>query len=114
VAECLFCRIAAKEIPGELVYEDELVVAFKDINPQAPVHLLIIPREHVESVRQLDEAHPLVASRLLRVARELAEREGVAESGFRLVANTGPDAGQAVPHLHLHLLGGRTLGWPPG
>lgn len=113
MAECLFCRIAAKEIPTDFVYEDELVVAFRDINPQAPVHLLIIPKDHIPSVREIETAHPLLASRLLRVARDLAEREGLA-GGFRLVTNAGPDAGQTVPHLHLHLLGGRALGWPPG
>lgn len=114
MAECLFCRIAAKEIPSDVVYEDELVLAFRDINPQAPVHLLVIPKSHVASVREIEEAHPLVASRLLRVARDLAAQEGVAESGYRLVVNTGRDAGQAVHHLHLHLLGGRGMAWPPG
>ncbi|MDI6869960.1 MAG: histidine triad nucleotide-binding protein [Bacillota bacterium] len=114
MAECLFCRIAAKEIPAQVVYEDELIIAFRDINPQAPVHLLIIPKGHVASVREIDEAHPLVAGRLLRVARDLAKQEGVAESGYRLVVNTGQDAGQAIAHLHLHLLGGRAMGWPPG
>jgi histidine triad (HIT) family protein len=114
MAECLFCRIAAKEIPALVIYEDELVMAFRDINPQAPVHVLLIPKGHVASVREIEEAHPLVAGRLLRVARDVAQQEGVAESGYRLVANTGGDAGQAVPHLHLHLLGGRALGWPPG
>lgn len=114
MAECLFCRIAAKELPSELVYEDELVLAFRDINPQAPVHLLLIPKEHVGSVIEIEAAHPLLPSRLLRVAKELAAREGLAESGYRLVVNTGPDAGQSVHHLHVHLLGGRTLGWPPG
>lgn len=112
--DCLFCRIAAKEIPAQVVYEDDLVLAFRDINPQAPTHVLIIPKQHVPSVRECEEAHPLVAGRLFRVARDVAEREGVAESGYRLVVNTGSDAGQAVPHLHVHLLGGRALGWPPG
>lgn len=114
MADCLFCRIAAKEIPAQVVYEDELVMAFRDINPQAPVHLLLIPKEHVASAREIEAAHPLVPARLLKLAKELAEREGVAESGYRLVVNTGRDAGQAVAHLHVHLLAGRALGWPPG
>ncbi|MGE5554414.1 MAG: histidine triad nucleotide-binding protein [Betaproteobacteria bacterium] len=114
MAECLFCRIAAKEIPAQVVYEDELVMAFRDINPQAPVHVLIIPKGHVASLREIEEAHPLVAGRLLRVARDVAVQEGVSDSGYRLVVNTGRDAGQAVAHLHFHLLGGRALCWPPG
>lgn len=114
MAECLFCRIVAKEIPAQVVYEDELIMAFRDINPQAPVHLLLIPKAHVASVRESEALHPLVPARLLKVAKELAEQEGVAETGYRLVVNTGSDAGQAVTHLHLHLLAGRALGWPPG
>jgi histidine triad (HIT) family protein len=114
MADCIFCRIAKKEIPSQVIYEDELVMAFRDLNPQAPVHVLIIPKQHLGSVSEIDDAHPLLAGRLLKVARDLAVQEKVAEEGFRLVVNTGADGGQTVPHLHVHLLGGRALGWPPG
>lgn len=114
MADCIFCRIAKKEIPSQVIYEDELVLAFRDLNPQAPVHVLIIPKQHLGSVSEIDDAHPLLAGRLLKVARDLAVQEKVAEEGFRLVVNTGADGGQTVPHLHVHLLGGRALGWPPG
>lgn len=111
---CLFCRIAAGEIPAKLVYEDDDVVAFRDINPQAPTHILIIPRRHIASVNDLEAGDAELVGRLYLVARELAEREGIAQSGYRLVLNTGPGAGQTVDHIHLHLLGGRPLHWPPG
>lgn len=111
---CLFCKIADKKIPAKIAFENEDVVAFHDINPQAPVHVLVIPRVHVESVDALgDDQGPLVA-KLMAAAREVARATGVAKSGFRLVANTGVDGGQSVYHLHLHVLGGRALGWPPG
>ena len=109
---CLFCRIARKEIPAALVLENEHVVAFRDINPQAPVHILVVPREHVPSLNEAkDDA---MIGRLSRTAAELAKREGVAESGYRTVINTNRDAGQTVFHIHLHLLGGRDMKWPPG
>lgn len=111
-ADCLFCRMATGEVPVDKVHEDELVFAIRDINPQAPTHLLVIPVDHVASLAELDASGPLPA-RLLAVAAELARREGL-PGGWRLVSNVGPDAGQSVPHLHLHLLGGRRLGWPPG
>jgi histidine triad (HIT) family protein len=111
---CLFCRIAAGEIPAKLVYEDDDVVAFRDINPQAPTHILIIPRRHIASVNDLEAGDAELVGRLYLAARELAEREGIAKSGYRLVLNTGPGAGQTVDHIHLHLLGGRPLHWPPG
>ena len=110
--QCLFCRIVRGEIPAKLVAENEHCVAFRDINPQAPVHVLIIPREHVAS---LDEAtDPALIGRLALLAAEIARREGVAARGYRTVFNTNADAGQTVFHLHLHLLGGRRLEWPPG
>ena len=109
---CLFCRIAQKEIPAQIVAENADCVAFRDINPQAPVHILVIPRVHVASVA--DVMDPTMIGKLTAVAKELARREGIAESGYRLVMNTNADAGQTVFHLHLHLLGGRTMGWPPG
>ena len=111
---CLFCRIAAGEIPSELVHEDDQVVAFRDINPQAPVHILLIPRRHVASAAELTEDDGSLLGRLFATAATLAGREGVAGSGYRLITNVGRDAGQSVPHLHLHLLAGRSLAWPPG
>ena len=109
---CLFCRIVRKEIPATIVAETPECVAFRDINPQAPVHLLLIPREHVPSVAAVTDA--AMMGQLTRCASELAQREGIASSGYRLVVNTNADAGQTVFHLHLHLLGGRQMGWPPG
>lgn len=109
---CLFCRIIKKEIPAQIVAENDDCVAFRDINPQAPVHILIVPRTHVPSLNQVTDG--TLVSRMSSFATELARREGVAERGYRTVINTNADAGQTVFHLHLHLLGGRTLGWPPG
>jgi histidine triad (HIT) family protein len=107
---CLFCKIAAKQIPSTLVHEDEYVVAFKDIAPQAPVHLIIIPREHFSGLNDLTEANAVALSRIGLVAKSLAARFGLEQSGWRLVANCGPDAGQTVFHLHFHLLGGAAMG----
>jgi histidine triad (HIT) family protein len=110
--DCLFCRIIRMEIPATLVFEDEHCVAFRDINPQAPVHVVIIPREHVSS---LNEAHDAaMIGRLSLAAARIAREQGIAESGYRTVINTNRDAGQTVFHVHLHLLGGRDMGWPPG
>ena len=112
-ADCLFCRMAAGEIPVAKVHEDELVFAIRDINPQAPTHVLVIPVAHVRSAADLGDADAPMLARLFAVAAEIARAEGLTE-GFRLVANTGPDGGQTVPHLHIHLLGGRSMTWPPG
>jgi len=112
-ADCLFCRIAAGQIPAERLYEDELVIAIRDVNPQAPTHVLILPREHIASAAELTEASGPLLGRLFAVAADIAGREGL-QGGWRLVSNVGPDAGQSVPHLHVHLLGGRSMGWPPG
>jgi histidine triad (HIT) family protein len=112
--ECLFCRIAAGEIPADLVHQDDQVVAFRDINPRAPTHILLIPRRHIASVTELTEADGPLLGHLFVVAADLARGAGVAEHGYRLVANSGPAAGQSVPHLHFHLMGGRSMGWPPG
>jgi histidine triad (HIT) family protein len=110
--DCLFCRIVRKEIPAKLVAEDEHSIAFRDINPQAPVHVLVVPREHVAS---LDEAHdPAMIGRLALMAAEIARSEGIAENGYRAVINTNAASGQTVFHVHLHLLGGRSMHWPPG
>ena len=111
---CLFCRIASGEVPSKIVYQDQDVVAFADINPQAPTHVLLVPRRHIASVADLTpEDGPLLAS-LFIVATKIAREMGLAERGYRIVVNQGPDAGQSVFHLHFHLLGGRRLGWPPG
>ena len=109
---CLFCRIIRKEIPAKIVAENEDCVAFRDINPQAPVHILIVPRAHIPSVKEVTD--PTLVGKLTSLARDLAQREGVADGGYRLVINTNADAGQTVFHLHLHLLGGRHMSWPPG
>jgi histidine triad (HIT) family protein len=110
---CLFCKIVDGQIPSSKVYEDERVLAFDDIDPKAPVHILIVPKKHIASVAALDEGDEALAAHIIRVAKELAAAKGLA-GGFRLVVNTGPDGGQSVDHLHVHLLGGRALGWPPG
>jgi histidine triad (HIT) family protein len=111
-ADCLFCRIIRGEIPAKLVAETDDCIAFRDINPQAPVHVLVIPRAHVASLDALKDGDLLGKIGLL--AGEIARGEGVADSGYRVVINTGADGGQSVAHLHLHLLGGRKLKWPPG
>lgn len=113
-ADCIFCKIASGEIPVDLVYENEQVVAFHDINPQAPRHLLVIPREHIENVAALTREDAEVMMALVLGANAVATELGFAESGYRLVMNVGEDGGQTVPHLHIHLLGGRELTWPPG
>ena len=110
--QCLFCRIVRKEIPAKIVHETDDTVAFADINPQAPLHVLVIPREHVASLNETSDA--ALVGRLALVAAEIARREGVDASGYRTVINTNADAGQTVFHIHLHLLAGRRLGWPPG
>ena len=108
---CLFCRIVAGEIPSNKVYEDEKVLAFRDIAPQAPTHILIIPKEHYDSVL---EAPADTVVYMVDIAKQLARSEGLCEKGFRLVINTGEEGGQSVAHLHLHLIGGRSMQWPPG
>lgn len=108
--DCIFCKIVRGEIPSTKLYEDDLVMAFKDINPQAPVHALVIPKRHLENVMDLTLADAELASRLFAAIRAVAREQGVAESGFRLVSNTGPDGGQIVPHLHFHILGGKRIG----
>ncbi len=112
--DCLFCSIAKSEIPSEIVFEDDQVVAFNDINPVAPVHVLIIPRIHLATLNDLTEAHKLITGHMLHVAQQLAHKLAIAESGYRLLFNCNRDAGQAVFHIHLHLIGGRHLDWPPG
>jgi len=111
-SDCLFCRIVRHEIPATIVREDEHTLAFRDIDPKAPTHVLVLPKTHVASLNDADDAATL--GRLMLAAREIADAEGIASSGYRTVINTGADAGQTVHHVHLHLLGGRHLSWPPG
>jgi len=113
-ADCLFCKIVAGEIPADVIYQDEHVLAFEDINPQAPTHTLIIPREHIATLDELDEGREAIAGKILVAARKIAREKGLHERGYRLVANCLESAGQTVFHIHFHLLGGRNLGWPPG
>ena len=112
--DCLFCKIAAGEIPSTKAYEDERVLAFYDIDPQAPVHVLIIPKKHIASADAVTASDAALLFHMFEVAQQIARDKGLTESGYRLVTNVGRDAGQSVPHLHLHLLGGRSLQWPPG
>ncbi|OLE51155.1 MAG: histidine triad nucleotide-binding protein [Acidobacteria bacterium 13_1_20CM_3_53_8] len=111
---CLFCRIVAGEIAAEIIYSDERSVAFRDINPQAPTHVLVVPREHIESLDDATQKDEALLGHLLRVAARVANEMGHSESGYRAVINTGAGAGQSVFHLHVHMLGGRALEWPPG
>jgi histidine triad (HIT) family protein len=113
-SDCLFCRIAAKELPADIVHATDRVVAFRDANPKAPVHILLIPVDHIESAAALGDGYGDLLAEIFQVATHLAKAEGIEASGWRLVTNVGPDAGQSVPHLHFHLLGGRALRWPPG
>jgi histidine triad (HIT) family protein len=112
-ADCLFCRMASGEVPVPKVHEDDLVFAIRDINPQAPTHALVIPVEHVASAAELGDDHGALLGRLFAVAARIAAGDGL-DGGWRLVTNVGPDAGQSVHHLHVHLLGGRAMHWPPG
>jgi histidine triad (HIT) family protein len=114
VTDCLFCRISTGEIPADIVARSDRALAFRDIKPHAPVHVLVIPVDHHADVPSVVEADPSLASEMLALAAQVARQEGVAESGHRLVANTGLEGGQSVGHAHIHVLGGRPLGWPPG
>jgi histidine triad (HIT) family protein len=113
-SSCLFCRIAAGEVEADVVRESDRVMAFRDVNPQAPTHILLISKDHIESVADLSEHHADTLADIMQAATQLAGAEGIAESGWRLVTNVGADAGQTVFHLHFHLLGGRPMTWPPG
>jgi histidine triad (HIT) family protein len=112
--DCLFCKIAAGEIPAELVYESDDVVAFRDINPQAPTHVLVIPRTHIATINDIEDGHQTLVGSLYSAARQIAADEGIAEAGYRAVMNCNEGAGQSVFHIHLHVLGGRPMSWPPG
>ncbi|GII89967.1 histidine triad nucleotide-binding protein [Sinosporangium siamense] len=112
--DCLFCKIVARDIPAQIVYESERTIAFRDINPQAPMHVLVIPKVHYANAAELAEADDGLADEVFTTAHKIAVQEGVAEAGYRVVFNTGPGAGQTVFHVHGHVLGGRALTWPPG
>jgi len=114
MSKTLFEKIIARELQGSIVYEDDLVVAFRDIRPQAPVHVLIVPRKPILRIAEAKPEDQQVLGHLLLKTAEVANKLGLTQSGFRLIFNNGPDAGEAVPHLHCHILGGRHLGWPPG
>ncbi len=107
--DCIFCQIAEGKIPSDTVYQDEEIIAFRDINPQAPVHIVIIPRKHIASLSHLSEGDSALVGRMVAIANKLAQDEGIAEKGYRVVINCGKEGGQLVPHLHLHLVGGRQL-----
>ena len=111
---CLFCKIVAGEIPATVVYEDDDIIAFHDINPQAPTHLLIIPKLHIATIDDADESHEKLLGRMVLTAKKLAHTEGLSENGYRLVFNVNSGGGQMVYHIHLHLIGGRQMVWPPG
>jgi histidine triad (HIT) family protein len=114
MSDCIFCKIAEKKIPSKIVHEDDKVVAFDDVNPQAPTHVLVIPRKHVASITELNEADAGLLEHLMLTGNKIAKQKGIAEGGYRLVVNTGKNGGQTVFHLHLHVLGGRPMHWPPG
>ena len=112
--DCLFCKIVSGDIPAEIIYRDDQVLAFRDINPRAPIHVLVIPQKHVDSLASVTDEQRDIMGKIMIVSREIAAAEGLSESGYRAVINVGLDGGQTISHLHLHLLGGRTLHWPPG
>ena len=113
-SSCIFCRLAAREIPSEIVHESDRIVAFRDTDPKAPTHILLIPKEHIASITDIGDDQGAMLADIAQAATHLARTEGIDESGWRLVTNVGPDAGQSVFHLHFHLLGGRPMTWPPG
>ena len=114
MSDCIFCKIANGDIPSEFLYEDDEIVAFRDLNPQAPTHVLVIPREHIATANDLTQENASIVAIMMLAAKQIAEREGIAERGYRTVLNCNAEAGQSVFHIHLHLLGGRPMGWPPG
>ena len=112
--DCLFCKIVKKEIPARIVFENEKMIAFEDINPQAPLHILLIPKDHFASLNEIPEEKKDILADLLLLARQIAKEKGISEAGYRIVINTEKESGQAVFHIHFHLLGGRQMTWPPG
>lgn len=114
MADCLFCKMVSGEIQPDIVFEDEAVLAFRDVNPQAPVHILVIPKTHVATTNELNAGNADLMGKLTLAAKQIAADEGIAERGYRMVMNCNPEAGQSVYHIHLHLMGGRPMAWPPG
>jgi len=114
MSDCIFCKIGAGQIPAKVVFQTEEVLAFEDLNPQAPVHVLVIPKRHIGTLSEAQAGDQALLGRLLEAAAQIADKKGIAESGYRVVANSGRDGGQTVLHLHLHVLGGRHMTWPPG
>ncbi|MFV9615842.1 MAG: histidine triad nucleotide-binding protein [Gammaproteobacteria bacterium] len=114
MSDCLFCKILEGKIPADIVFENDDVLAFRDVNPQAPTHILIIPRKHISTTNDLSETHELLMGRLFSVAKIIAAQEGVSDDGYRMVVNCNEKAGQTVFHIHMHLLAGRSMTWPPG
>lgn len=114
ISSCIFCKIISKEIPSKIVYEDDEVLSFHDINPQAPVHVLLIPKKHIPSLAEITENDQAILGKLLISASKIAKKLGISEDGYRLVINTNRDAQQTVFHIHIHIIGGRPMSWPPG
>ena len=114
MADCLFCKIVRREVPGRIVFEDEQLLAFEDVDPQAPTHVLVIPKRHIESLNVLEASDDGIVGEIVRRAAAIAKDRGISAGGYRTVFNTNRDAGQTVFHIHLHLLGGRSMAWPPG
>jgi histidine triad (HIT) family protein len=114
VADCLFCKIANKELDSEIVKESNTLTAFRDINPAGPTHVLVVPKQHISSAAEIDASHGDLLAEMFETLRTIASEEGIDDGGYRIVTNVGPDAGQSVHHLHFHLLGGREMKWPPG
>jgi histidine triad (HIT) family protein len=114
MSDCIFCDIVARKLPATILHDDGAVLAIRDVNPQAPVHVLVLPHEHIESAAALTAAHDGLWAQILHVAQAMARNDGIEQSGYRLVTSIGHDGGQTVPHLHVHVLGGRHMGWPPG
>jgi histidine triad (HIT) family protein len=114
MTDCLFCKMVSGEIQPDVVFEDDEVLAFRDVNPQAPVHVLVIPKSHIATTNELTPEHAGLIGKMVLAARQIAADEGIAEPGYRMVMNCNPEAGQSVYHIHLHMLGGRPMGWPPG
>lgn len=112
--DCVFCKIVSGEIPSKVIYQDDDIMAFEDLSPQAPVHFLVIPKKHIQSANQIDETNMELIGKIYKKIAELAKEKGFAESGYRVINNCGEDGGQTVPHIHFHVLAGRSLQWPPG
>ncbi len=114
MTDCLFCKIVSGDIPGDIIYQDDDVLAFRDLHPQAPVHVLVIPKKHISTINDLQEGDAVLVGKMYLAARQIAQQEGMAESGYRCVMNCNDDGGQTVHHIHLHILGKRQMVWPPG